>query len=72
MSPDTLADGQITYEKLAKGVAAIGIDRVAKRNSFTPAMLDQLAARYTQAEDDPDVTVMLLFGRGAASPAVWT
>lgn len=41
------------------------IDRPAKRNGFTPAMLRQLAEAYTRLDDDPALRVGLLLAEGA-------
>jgi enoyl-CoA hydratase/carnithine racemase len=42
----------------------IEIDRVAKRNGFTPAMFRQLAEAYTRLDDDPELRVGLLYAAG--------
>jgi enoyl-CoA hydratase/carnithine racemase len=60
----TMDDGSILRGRPARGIASIGIDRVNKRNAFTPHMLDELARAYTEAEDDDEVRVILLHGRG--------
>jgi enoyl-CoA hydratase/carnithine racemase len=63
---DTAApfEGRITTE--ARGALwLIGIDRPAKRNGFTPAMMRQLAEAYTRLDDDPALRVGLLFAHGA-------
>ncbi len=54
---------RITYEKSGH-VAAIGLDRAAKRNAFDLAMLCELAEAITAFEDDDDLRCALLFGRG--------
>jgi len=57
------AEGRITCE--AKGhLLLIGIDRPAKRNGFTPAMLRALAEAYTRLDDDPNLRVGLLHAHG--------
>lgn len=57
-------EGRITTE--ARGALwLIGIDRPAKRNGFTPAMMRQLAEAYTRLDDDPALRVGLLFAHGA-------
>jgi len=45
-------------------VLLVGLDRPAKRNAFTVAMLDQLARAYARLEDDPDLRCLLLFAHG--------
>ncbi len=42
----------------------IGIDRAAKRNGFTPAMMQALAEAYTRLDDDPDLRVGVLHAIG--------
>ena len=45
-------------------VLRIGIDRVAKRNGFTPVMLRELSAAYTRLEDEPGLRVGVLYALG--------
>ena len=45
-------------------VLLIGIDRVAKRNGFTPVMLRELSAAYTRLEDDAALRVGVLHALG--------
>ncbi len=56
-------DGRITTE-VRGHVLLIGIDRPAKRNGFTPAMLRALAEAYTQLDDDPALRVGVLHAHG--------
>ena len=60
-SPD---DGRIVASRPAQGVAGIQIDRPAKRNAFTPGMLDALAEAYTKADRDPGVRIIFLHAAG--------
>jgi enoyl-CoA hydratase/carnithine racemase len=46
-------------------VLRIGIDRVAKRNGFTPVMLRELSAAYTRLEDEAELRVGVLSAEGA-------
>lgn len=56
-------EGRITTE--AKGnVFLIGLDRPAKYNGFTPAMLDQLAEAYTEYEERDRYRCAVLFAHG--------
>jgi enoyl-CoA hydratase len=59
-APDT---GRITTEVLGP-VLLITIDRPAKRNGFTPAMLQALAEAYTRLDDEPALRVGLLCAAG--------
>lgn len=45
-------------------VLLIGLDRAAKRNAFTTAMLHELALAYTRLDQDPALRVGLLFAHG--------
>ena len=65
-------DGCITFTKRRGGVVAIGIDRVAKRNSFTPSMLDDLAVAYTRAKAIPKRGSSSSLQRVRISPAAST
>lgn len=62
-NPPSPPEGRITTE--AQGhVLRIGIDRPAKRNGFTPAMLRALAEAYTRLDDDPALRVGVLHAHG--------
>jgi enoyl-CoA hydratase len=56
-------DGQVIVEQRGH-VLLIGIDRVEKRNGFTPKMFKDLAEAYTRLENSPDVYVGLLYAVG--------
>jgi enoyl-CoA hydratase len=64
-NPDTPTppDGRITCE-VQDGVLLIGIDRPAKRNGFTPAMLVALAEAYTRLDEDVALRVGVLHAHG--------
>ncbi|GAA5215846.1 crotonase/enoyl-CoA hydratase family protein [Streptomyces thinghirensis] len=59
----TEATDLVTVEQRGH-VLLIGLNNTAKRNAFTPALLDGLAAAYGRLEDDPDVWVGVLFAHG--------
>ncbi|MCV0438446.1 MAG: crotonase/enoyl-CoA hydratase family protein [Hydrogenophaga sp.] len=59
----TLAEGRIRTE-VRGHLLLIGIDRPTKRNGFTPAMLQALAAAYTRLDDDPALRVGVLHALG--------
>ncbi len=61
-TPDP-TEGRITTE-VCGHVLLIGIDRPAKRNGFTPAMLRALAEAYTRLDDEPALRVGLLHAHG--------
>ena len=48
------------------GVRSIVLTRAAEYNTITPALRDELAAAIDQADDDPEVRVMLLRAEGPA------
>jgi enoyl-CoA hydratase len=55
--------GRIVTRRIGD-VLAIGLDRPAKRNGFTPEMAMQLGEAYTELERDPDLRVGLLYAQG--------
>lgn len=61
-APDA-ADGRIATERRGR-LFLIGIDRPAKYNGFTPAMLRQLAEAYTEFERDPGLWCAVLHAEG--------
>ncbi len=60
----TPPEGRIVTEQRGR-LLMIGIDRPAKRNGFTPAMLGALAAAYTRLDDDEGLRVGVLHAVGA-------
>jgi len=59
----TSDEGRITTE--ARGALwLMGIDRVAKRNGFTPEMWDALKDAYTRLDEDDALRVGVLFAHG--------
>ena len=68
MQPETDIDtpnseGRIEVRQQG-AVLLMGIDRVAKRNGFTPRMFHELGAAYTRLQDDPDLLVGLVHAHG--------
>ncbi|WP_439520399.1 crotonase/enoyl-CoA hydratase family protein [Hydrogenophaga sp.] len=59
----TPAEGRILTE-VRGHILLMGIDRPAKRNGFTPAMLQALAEAYTRLDDDPALRVGVLHAMG--------
>ena len=64
MTGEDSTDGRITIE-LRDGVFAIGIDRPAKLNGFTPVMLRGMAKAYTRYEHEAEARCALVFAEGA-------
>jgi enoyl-CoA hydratase len=56
-------EGQVTVEQRGS-VLLMGVDRVEKRNGFTPRMFKQLGEAFTQLENSPDLFVGLLYAHG--------
>ncbi len=54
---------EVLYE-VADHVATITLNRPHRRNAISIPMLQQLAQRFTEADDDHDVRVVLLTGAG--------
>jgi enoyl-CoA hydratase len=57
------AEGRMVCE-VQGTVLLIGIDRVAKRNGFTPKMFRELGEAYTRLDDDPSLRVGVLHALG--------
>lgn len=64
MNDATGTEGRITCE-VRGALLLICIDRPAKRNGFTPAMLQGLAEAYTRLDDEPALRVGVLHAAGA-------
>jgi enoyl-CoA hydratase len=62
--PEPPAEGAIRCS-VQGTVLLIGINRPAKRNGFTPAMLRELGQAYTRLDDDPALRVGVLHALGA-------
>ena len=60
-APET---GRIAVRRIDDAILAIGLDRPAKRNGFTPEMAVALADAYTELERDPALRVGLLYAEG--------
>jgi enoyl-CoA hydratase len=60
---DAPPEGRIFCERHGP-VLLIGIDRVAKRNSFTPVMYRQLGNALSRVDDDPGLRVSVLHAAG--------
>ena len=58
------ADGRITRQAGENGIFFIGVDRPAKRNGFTPAMLRQLAEAYTAYENSDECRCAVVHAEG--------
>ena len=56
-------EGQIVVEQRGP-ILLMGVDRVEKRNGFTPRMFRELGEAYTRLENSPDLFVGLLYAKG--------
>jgi enoyl-CoA hydratase len=61
--PVSASEGRIVAERRG-ALLLIGIDRVAKRNGFTPEMFEGLTTALQRAEDDDHVRVSILYAFG--------
>jgi len=52
------------YEKISDRIAVITFNRPEKRNAFSDRMFEDMFAALHQANDDPDVRVVILRGAG--------
>ena len=55
----------ILYHK-CDGVAKVTINRPAKRNAFRPETVFEMMDAFTDAREDPSISVVLLTGAGPA------
>ena len=60
----TAADGQIRIDRPADGVGLLTIDRPAKRNAMTSAMIADFTSGFRQLADDEDIRAIVLTGAG--------
>jgi enoyl-CoA hydratase/carnithine racemase len=60
--------GEITTTRDGRALT-VTIDRPAKRNALTTAMYRELADAFRQAQDDPDIRVVVLAGAGGTFSA---
>jgi enoyl-CoA hydratase/carnithine racemase len=56
-------NGQIVVEQRGP-ILLMGLDRVEKRNGFTPKMFKELGEAYTRLENSPDLFVGVLYAKG--------
>jgi enoyl-CoA hydratase len=56
-------EGRIVVERRGP-ILLMGVDRVEKRNGFTPRMFRELGEAYTLLENAPDLFVGLLYAKG--------
>ena len=63
MSTSESTHGSIDHE-IQDGLLIIRINRPAKRNGFTPAMMNQLSQAYTLLDDDPALRVGVVCALG--------
>ncbi len=62
-SPST-PDAPTVLLRYSAGVATLTLNRPARRNALTPAMLDELGAALDRAADDENVRAVVLTGTG--------
>src|SRR3954453_20346028 len=54
------AHGQVTTEIVEDRILVMTVDRVEKKNAFTPKITAELAAAYTRLDEDPELFVGVL------------
>lgn len=59
-----MGEGRITTERRGH-VLLVGVDRVDKRNAFTPAMYEDLGRAYGELDADADLRCGVLFAHGS-------
>src|SRR5947209_9133738 len=52
---DRHAHGQVQTEIVDERILVMTVDRVEKKNAFTPKISNELAAAYTRLDDDPEL-----------------
>src|SRR4051794_17943092 len=57
---DRHAHGQVRTEVVADRILVMTVDRVEKKNAFTPKISNELAAAYTRLDEDPELFVGVL------------
>ena len=57
-------DGKIQTDRPADGVGVITIDRPAKRNALSQAMVETMVHSFTALDHDPSIRVIVLTGAG--------
>src|SRR5213595_3673402 len=57
---DRHAHGQVSTEVIDQRILVMTVDRVEKKNAFTPKISNELAAAYTRLDDDPELFVGVL------------
>eukprot|EP00127_Corallochytrium_limacisporum_P006875 Clim_evm90s236 gene=Clim_evmTU90s236 len=66
LKPDAIAndpEGNIQVDVMDK-IMFIGVDRAKKYNGWTPHMWEQTIEAYTKLDQDPDIHVGILYGKG--------
>jgi enoyl-CoA hydratase len=61
--------GQVTTEVIDDRILLMTVDRVEKKNAFTPKMSNELAAAYTRLDEDPELFVGVLSFAGEHTTA---
>jgi enoyl-CoA hydratase/carnithine racemase len=59
-TPERHPHGQVTSEVVDDRILVMTVDRVEKKNAFTPRISDELAAAYTRLDDDSELFVGVL------------
>jgi enoyl-CoA hydratase/carnithine racemase len=68
-SADRHPHGEVRTEVVDEHILVMTVDRVEKKNAFTPKISNELAAAYTRLDDDPELFVGVLTFAGDHSTA---
>ncbi|HEX4820550.1 MAG TPA: crotonase/enoyl-CoA hydratase family protein [Acidimicrobiales bacterium] len=63
------AHGQVATEVVDERILLMTVDRVEKKNAFTPKISNELAAAYTRLDEDPELFVGVLTFAGGHTTA---
>src|SRR4051812_36301554 len=61
--------GEVRVDVVDEHILVMTVDRVEKKNAFTPKIANELSAALTRLDDDPDLFVGVLLFAGAHTTA---
>jgi enoyl-CoA hydratase/carnithine racemase len=67
--PEPHPHGEVRSDVVDERILLITVDRVAKKNAFTPKMMGELAAALSRLDEDPELFVGVLSFAGAHTTA---
>ncbi len=63
--------GEVHVEVVDEHILVMTVDRVEKKNAFTPKIINELSAALTRLDDDPDLFVGVLVFAGTTRRPGW-